>query len=448
MLVVLSLFGIFVYASMRQGLANSMDDSLRENASQAITGVDIQDGQISLADVTPDNPSIDNLQQRELTTRILSLDGKILQSSGPYQNLKVDLSNIHTTGDTGFSTFTPNNADSIRVYTAPITDHQKILGVVQAMQSLGTLNDTLNQLVFVLWVSIPLLLVVSALSGYYLAARALSPIDKITRTARQISTEDLSARLNFQGNDDEIGRLATTFDKMLARLEEGFKREHQFTADASHELRTPLAAMQTILNVTREKHRSLDEYELAMDDLLEETDRLRSLTEGLLFIARGDLQHKITQEKLNLTDLLSDVCDSMQPMAEVKGLLLNKDIQKDLWIRGDSDSLIRLYVNLLDNAIKYTDAGTLSVRAMQKAENSVMVQVVDSGRGIPPEQITHIFERFYRADPSRSSQGFGLGLAIVKGIVQDHEGIIEVSSKVGVGTTFSIHMPMGRLNRD
>ena len=123
------------------------------------------------------------------------------------------------------------------------------------MQSLGTLHETLDRLLLALLISIPVLLIVSALSGYFLATRALSPIDQITQTAQRISTEDLSARLNLQGNDDEIGRLATTFDKMLSRLEEGFNREHQFTSDASHELRTPLAAMQAILNVTRERKR-------------------------------------------------------------------------------------------------------------------------------------------------------------------------------------------------
>jgi heavy metal sensor kinase len=342
----------------------------------------------------------------------------------------------------GLSTISSLDADPIRIYTTPIMDNQHLLGVIQVMQSLGTLTETLDRLLLALVISVPILIIVSAFSGYFLAARALSPVDHITKTAQKISTEDLSARLNLPGTEDEIGRLAATLDTMLSRLEEGFKRERQFTSDASHELRTPLTAMQAILNVTREIRRSPEEYETALDDLSEETDRLRTLTEDLLYIARGDAQSAMPYEIVNLSNLLTDVSESLLPMAETKGLLIRNDIQKDLVIKGDSDALIRVFVNLMDNAIKYTETGEIKIEAKGNDQQEIEITISDTGRGIPPEHLPHIFERFYRVDRSRTTQGFGLGLAIVHGIVSSHQGTIAVSSQLKVGTVFRLKFPM------
>ncbi len=284
-------------------------------------------------------------------------------------------------------------------------------------------------------------MIVSTLSGYFLASRALSPIDQITQTAQRISTEDLSARLNLHGTDDEIGRLATTFDNMLARLEEGFNRERQFTSDASHELRTPLTAMQAILNVTRERKRPPEDYEIALDDLSEETDRLRALTEDLLYIARGDARPIALSEEVNLTNMLTDVSEALRPIAESKGLNLKQDIQSDLSILGDNDALIRVFINLLDNSIKYTEKGEINIIAKRVNGNIIDICFSDTGRGIDPKHLPHIFERFYRVDESRTTRGFGLGLAIVQEIVRNHQGTIEVSSQIRAGTTFHLRFP-------
>jgi heavy metal sensor kinase len=442
MLIVLALFGTFVYFSMKKGLAKSIDDFLSLSTSQAMAAVNIENGQINFSDSLPESSTTD-LQERGLTIRILSSDGKVIQSVGPYRNLAVDPKSIQnaTVGISGFSTIFSSNSDPIRVYSAPIMENQQILGIIQVMQSLATLYETLDRLLLVLLISIPVLLIVSALSGYFLAARALSPIDQITQTAQRISTEDLSSRLNLQGNEDEIGRLATTFDNMLSRLEKGFKRERQFTSDASHELRTPLAAMQAILNVTRERKRSAEEYETALDDLSEETDRLRVLTEDLLYIARGDVRPVVLHEVVNLSNLLIDVSESLRPMAESKGLQLKQNIQSDLFVKGDSDTLIRAFVNLLDNAIKFTEKGEIRVDAVRGAGKSIDILISDTGCGIDPKHLPHIFERFYRADESRATQGFGLGLAIVNEIVQTHQGTIEASSQVGSGTVFQLCLP-------
>ncbi len=440
MLIVLILFGAFVYFSMKQGLLNSIDDSIEFSTSQAIAAVNIENGKINFTDSLPES-STTELREKGFTVRILSTNGDILQSVGPYRDLIVDHTSIQNASNriSGFSKINLNDSESIRVYTAPIIENQNILGIIQVMQSLATLHATLDRLLMMMLISFPLLLLITAFSGYALAARALSPIDQITKTAQKISTEDLSARLNLQGNEDEIGRLANTFDSMLSRLEEGFSRERQFTSDASHELRTPLAAMQAILSVTRGKQRSPEEYETAMDDLLEETGRLRALTDDLLYIARGDSRPIAPYEKVDLSNLLTDVSESLRPLAESKGLLLKQNIQGGLYLLGNSDALIRAFVNLLDNAIKYTDHGEIVVDAQKNENNVIEIAISDTGRGIDQVHLVHIFDRFYRADESRTTQGFGLGLSIVQEIVKAHNGTIAVSSQIRMGTTFHIH---------
>ena len=443
LLLALALFGAFVYVSMWQGLSSSIDDSLRMSSSQAVAAINIENGQIKFSDSLPESTTTVDLQNRGFTIRILTTEGKILQSVGPYRNLPVNPFSIQKARDGSSSLVTVSDAasGSVRIYTAPIMDNQKILGVIQVMQSLGSLAETLNRLLLALLVSIPILLLISVVSGYFLAARALSPIDHITRTAQRISTQDLSARLNLPDTDDEIGHLSQTFDGMLSRLEEGFKRERQFASDASHELRTPLAAMQAILNVTRGKRRRAEEYEAAMDDLSEETDRLRALTEDLLYIARGDTQPVTPKESVNLSNLLVDVSESLLPLAETKGLRMDCDVKPGLFMDGDRDALIRAFVNLIDNAVKYTDQGAIKIKASQKNTKQIEIIIADTGCGIPAGHLPHIFERFYRVDGSRATKGYGLGLAIVQGIVHNHQGTIEVTSQAGVGTEFRLSFP-------
>mgnify|MGYP000936382779 CR=1 FL=1 len=440
MLIVLVLFGTFVYISMWQGLSTSIDDSIKFSTSQAIAAVNIENGQINFSDSLPESSTAD-LREKGFTVRILSTSGDILQSVGPYHNLIVDHTSIQnaTNRISSFNTIKINDSESIRVYTAPIIENQSIIGIIQVMQSLATLHETLDRLLLMMLISIPLLLIITAFSGYILASRALAPIDQITKTAQKISTEDLSARLNLHGNDDEIGRLANTFDSMLSRLEEGFNRERQFTSDASHELRTPLTAMQAILSVTRGKQRSPEEYEAAMDDLLEETGRLRALTEDLLYIARGDSRPITAYEKVDLSNLLIDVSESLRPLAETKGLLLKQNIQSGLYLLGNSDALIRAFVNLLDNAIKYTEQGEIVIDAQKDKNNVIEISISDTGRGIDQEHLAYIFDRFYRVDESRTTQGFGLGLSITQEIVKTHKGTITVTSQIRKGTTFHIN---------
>ena len=445
LLFVLIIFSIFVYMTLRLSLQAGIDDTLRLSATQTIATINIQNGQVNFSDSMPDGTAASDLQERGLTIRILSPDGRQLEAFGPYSNLPVNSASLAAAakGQATLSTIVdPAKNDLVRLYSEPVVDNSQLVGVVQIAQSLGDMYDTLSRLLTAILLGAPLLVGLAGAGGYFLAARALAPIDQITRTAQRISAGNLSARIELPGIDDEVGRLATTFDHMIRRLDEAFRRERQFTSDASHELRTPLAAMQAIINVILQERRSPQDYEQALDDLAEETDRLRTLTEDLLNLSRRDSDRSLVFEDLDLSIFLVDLCDSLRPLAEKKNLALICDAAEGIMIKADSDSLVRLFVNLLDNAIKYTACGGITLSAHLAPSNRVKVSIADTGQGIPADDLPHIFERFYRVEKSRATRGSGLGLAIAAQIVHAHGGIIEASSVVGEGTVFSVCLPV------
>lgn len=433
-------FGVFVYASMARSLAQAVDDSLQLSAAQAMAAVNVENGQLAFGDAIPE---VGDVPGSGTTVRILDPAGRVRQASGIYRDLPIDATSLSAAqrGEASFLTLSlPQTPDPIRVRTVPLVENSKLIAIVQVAQSLDPINDTLHQLLAALLLSVPLLVLLAGAGGYWLAARALAPIDTIIRTAQRISAEDLHARLGLPPADDEVGRLAATFDGMLERLDSAFRRERQFTADASHELRTPLAAMQAILSVTRERRRSADEYEQALDDLNAQAGRLRVLTEDLLRLARADMSRAAPPRPLDLSDLTNAVVETMRPLAEEKGLQIDATITPNLLVSGDSDNLIRLLLNLLDNAIKYTDRGIITV-SLASSVTLVELIVRDTGIGIAPEHLPHLFERFYRADTARGAGGSGLGLAIAQEIVAAHGGDIHVQSAPGQGSSFVISLP-------
>ncbi|MBA3868049.1 MAG: HAMP domain-containing protein [Anaerolineae bacterium] len=436
-------FGIFVYLILGSELARSVDDSLQLSAAQAITAA-VDNGQISVSDGVPEPSALTSLHDRGFTIRIFGLDGTILKAIGAFSDLTVNsldaatIQKHHTRFDTVIE---PVQQEPVRFYTAPIVVNNRVIAIIQVGQSLDSINDTLEKLLAALLISVPLLVALAAGAGYLLAARALSPIDTITRTAQSISAHDLHQRLNLPATNDEIGRLGATFDTMLGRLDDSFRRERQFTADASHELRTPLTAMQTIIGVVRETRRSPEHYEKALDDLGGETNRLRALVENLLQLARNDIGSNAISKSVDLSILLSDVAEVMTPLAESKALSLTWIVPDNMLIIGSSDDLVRLFMNLVDNAIKYTDRGKITLQAKPKVE-WIEVTLSDTGIGIDREHLLHLFDRFYRVDLSRSVQGNGLGLSIAQTIVQAHHGQISVSSELGQGTTFTVQLPI------
>jgi heavy metal sensor kinase len=446
MLVLLVAFSAFVYFNLSSSLNAAVDTSLAVSAAQVVGGMNVQNGQVTIPEaLSPEDIAFQALSEHGLTVIVLAQNGQILHSAGPYRDLTIPVTSLpssHPQGAYISLTDRVEENDPLRAYVLPVLDNEQVVGWVEVIQSLGQVTDALDRLSTALLIGGTALLILAALGGYILVTRTLRPIIQITRTAQSIAGgNDLSDRLNLPDTGDEVSRLAATFDAMLVRLDQSFRRERQFTADASHELRTPLAAMQAILGVVREGKRSTREYRQALDDLAEENNRLRSLVEDLLQLARGEDKMPVTRERVALSNLLTDVADSLRPLAEAKGLALHSQITKDLKLEGDTDALIRLFVNLLDNAIKYTESGEIKLTARSEGDE-ITVEVSDTGISIPPEHLPHVFDRFYRVDPARSAGGAGLGLAIALQIAQAHGGSLEVHSSPGVGSTFTVHLPM------
>jgi heavy metal sensor kinase len=441
-LAFLAAFGGGIYFTFSRSLYREVDDTLSLSAEQVLASLYEDNGAIQMFSEDPSATHLSEFSgftQRGVTLIVLSSEGDILESVGPYSNNPLPVPSslsqplIQTIAET-------DKNDRIRIYVLPVLEAGHILGWIQSMQSLGGAEETLDRLRTMLLGGTGFLALLAGFAGYYLAGRALKPVAEITDTARRISTEDLSARLGLPDTGDEVSRLANTFDEMLGRIESGFERERQFTSDASHELRTPLTAMKTILNFMREGERPAEEYRLALDDLAEETDRLHALVENLLQLARGEKGLKLQKDDIDLSLLLADVAESLDPLVENKNLTLTCDLPPSLMISGDTDQLIRLIVNLLDNAIKYSVQGTITLSAKERDGNAI-IEVADTGIGIPPEHLPHIFRRLYTVDPARSSGGAGLGLSIAQQIVQAHGGRIEVQSEVGKGSKFTVYLP-------
>lgn len=440
----LLLFGLFVYLTMAYNLLAVVDETLRAVTTQLIAEVDRR-GELPIEDII-EEPQYERLRAQGFSIRVQDPTGVSVQVYGPYQTLLQPAENFTGFTQAGrlITSIDPSTQDEIHIYGAQIVQRGEIRGFVQVARNLNDVNRTLSLLFITLLISGPLMIVVAGASGYFLAARALQPIDEITRTARNISAQDLSARLDFPATEDEVGRLATTFDLMLARLDDAFRRERQFTADASHELRTPLTAMQTIIGSTLARERTAAEYEQALVDLNQEAEQMRSLTEGLLHLARTDASRLLPKfEEVNLSFLLQDVTDSLHPLATDKGLAIITNVPDNLTLAGDSDGLIRLFLNLIDNAIKYSHDGYIIISAkspMDDRDDRIEVTIRDTGVGIAPDHLPCIFDRFYRVDASRSTDGIGLGLAIAFDIAKAHDGTIMVESELGKGTTFTVQL--------
>jgi heavy metal sensor kinase len=344
----------------------------------------------------------------------------------------------------GYVTITQNKTHW-RIYSHPIEQPKgHFVGWLQVAQTLGPVQETIEKLHQQTLLRMPFVVLLAGLGGLFLANRALKPIDRISRTAQAISASDLTGRINYRGPTDEVGQLAATFDRMLDRLQAAFEREQRFTADVSHELRTPLTVIKGRIGVTLSRTRTPGEYENTLQDIEKAVDRLIRLTNDLLFLARVDQGRLSWQpETLDLSDLLLAVTEQVQPLATSYNITLVEDILPDLFIHGEPDHLISLFLNLLDNAIKHTPTpGKVMVRA-ERTGVEVVVVVKDTGSGIPPEHLPHLFDRFYRVEVarSRSTGGAGLGLAIAYEITRLHGGTLEVESKPNQGTSFLVRLP-------
>lgn len=314
-------------------------------------------------------------------------------------------------------------------------------------QPLHNTVEELEALGRIFYLAIPGALLVAGVGGLLLARKSLAPIAAMTEQAESIGARNLHERLEVTNSRDELGRLATVLNNLLSRLDRSFESLRQFTADASHELRTPLSIIRGEAEVALSRKRDDAEYRESLAIVQDEARRLSRMVDDMLALARADDgQQGLKVEEFYLNDLVEDCAKSSQVLALAKAISLTLDPTTDITFRGDESLLRRMLVNLLDNAIKYTPSGGhVSVKLTSK-DAGVEITVADTGIGIPADATERIFERFYRADRarSRSDGGSGLGLSIAKWVAEAHNGSIDLDSKPGTGSRFTVSLPQSK----
>jgi heavy metal sensor kinase len=424
--VILLIFSAAAYVMLDYSLYQNLDNSLQIRSAELI------------------GSSVIAPQANEL---IISFDsnGNLMQEFGPL----IDPAGISglvsqaASGQTPYLTAVTSTNQRVRLYATSfrVPFGYQVLIVGHLTKEITGVLDTFK---FILLIAIVSVIVLAGIGGLFLAGRVLKPVEQITKTAQQIEGSDLSQRIDVK-TDDELGRLASTLNEMIARLEEAFNRQRQFTADASHELRTPLAIMQAEATLALSKERTEADYRKSLETISQESTYMSSVIGKLLFLARSDAgKEQLNFEDVELKELITGLSANVEALAQDKGIKLTVDAKEDLIVNGDKVKLRQLFINILENAVRYTpNDGNISV-SLVRSELDALVTITDTGIGIPPEHLPHIFERFYRVDKARSRAegGVGLGLAIAKFIADAHGGKIEVESVEGKGTSFYISLPL------
>ncbi|MBI4302946.1 MAG: HAMP domain-containing protein [Chloroflexi bacterium] len=385
-------------------------------------------------------PAINQFTSPGTYIQLIDSNGNVVVKSDSLgeQELPVDLSLIRRglSGEVALETVSAGSNTRVRIMVSPLylKDQTLLLEVAQSLQHLDT---TMNRVRVALLASILIALLLSIVFGNVMARSALSPVSRITQTARNIETgSDLTRRVGYSGPTDEIGQLATTFDDMLERLDQAFQSQKHFVGDASHELRGPLTVIRGNLDLLKRNLSPEDRAE-SMRAIQAEAERMSQIVNDLLVLAEIESARADHQERVALKEILSAEMKRVVPAAGKRKIIVKR--QDNIVVKGDAYRLRQLLGNLLDNAIRYTpEEGTITL-SLSRDDGWARLEVADTGIGIAPEELPHIFDRFYRVDKARSraSGGTGLGLAIVKRIAEQHGGKVTVASQPGKGSTFT-----------
>jgi signal transduction histidine kinase len=436
------LLGSLTYALEARSLTEEIDDSLRVQARnmQGVYEVRAALSPRARARIMP-QPSV--FSAPAFHVQILDPNGEVVERTAGLGNrrLPVAAADLERTGgaDEVFRTVTLDGQD-VRFHLAMLTTEDEFLGYVQVARSLEALEEALGFLRRTLIGAGAALLVVSLVGAWMLAGAALRPVQRITEAAREIGfSAQLDRRLPALGTHDEIARLGDTFNGMLDRLDSVFSAQRRFVADASHELRTPLTTIRGNIDLLRRSDAvTQPEMREALEDVASEAERMSRMVAGLLALARADAGHALARERVRLDRLVVAVHREAQRLAGDVAIQLGPVDQAE--VQGDRDALKQLLLILVENGIKYTEAGGRVTLALHLESGQAAIEVRDTGRGIAPDDLPHIFERFYRSPAARASGGTGLGLAIARWIAEEHGATLRVESELNVGTTFTVRL--------
>lgn len=441
-------FAVVIYAAAGNIFHEHQDESLRSTA-QTVASAYVEElaevhsqstaGQMVLAEITFPNRYV----------QLIDTTGQPLASSANLSSypsgspVTIPASALAGARARGFSHATING---LRVAIVPLST-DTTLGYAAVAEPLSVVEVGLAELRRDLFAGVLLVLLLASAGGYFLARKSLAPIASMNSQTQRISAENLSARLDVTNSRDELGRLTITINDLLTRLENSFKEQQRFIADASHELRTPLAVLRGETEVALGKTRSVDEYQQSLSLIQDEAERLSRIVEDLFILARQPINTRaaLNKERVLLNDAVSDCARAAQVLALRKGVRLKlENDSPSIALNGDEELIKRLILNLLDNAVKYTPAGGEISLALARQNGNAEIVVRDTGIGIPKTDQPRVFDRFFRVDKARARAlgGAGLGLSIAQWIVEAHGGEISLSSTPGEGSTFRVVLPV------
>lgn len=381
------------------------------------------------------------------------------------RGMKFNPPDVKEIGTKGVFQSIKDNGNFYLLYEGPILFQGQIVGVLQLAADTNAENHLMQQMKSILIFGSLITIGIASTFGLFLAHKSMSPIGKVIQAANGIQTgNDLSVRIDYDGPNDEIGRLIGTLNNMLERtegfykeLDEAYATQRRFVSDASHELRTPLTTIRGNVDLlkkmwdqSQEGRSGLDNQKMieisyeAITDIVGESQRMSRLVNDMLSLARADAGKTMTKEMLPLSPLLDEVVRRAQFLPrKAKWLQGDLSVLEDAYVMGSKDYLQQMLFIFIENAFKYTPKGEVVIDAIASSQGQIGIQIKDTGIGMDRSEIPHIFERFYRADPSRGmTPGTGLGLSIAKWIIDEHHGSVEVVTKLGEGTTFVIWLPV------
>jgi len=449
------LFGLSVYLGLRHYLKLTLTDSLTNEAQQI--------GETLIVNVTLSGDAYVADEIREhlapelngLFVRVTRADGSTLYQSGVPRDGNFDPARVSSksldVSQASSRIEHLSGGTDLLVCSIPFASRDGGRYLIETGKPLAQSESVLHGLLLTFAVGLPVVVAVAIAGGYFLMRRALVPVGEITRTAEQITSRNLSERLPDVKTGDELEALSNALNRMIARIEHSFRHIHRFTADASHELRTPLTVLRGELEGIAQRADVPADIRETIGSTLEETERLSKIVESLLAISRLDAGEALmTHQFVDLSQLVTSTADQMRLLAEDKQISLTCVAPQRTEVEGDPHRLKQVVVNLVDNAIKYTgEGGKVEIRVGSN-NGSAVLEVSDSGVGIPSDAIEQVFERFYRVDKARSRQmgGAGLGLSIVKSICAAHHGRVTVESSEERGSRFLVELPLskGKIN--
>jgi len=434
----LSLFalGLFLYLGLEKIIYDSIDSSLLSRAKALATLISEDGREFKFSDELMWEYSS---PKSGYYFQIRKLDGTTVEKSASLKNLELPFQKRNE--QISFKTIYLNKKTA-RLVNFPISNL-----IIQCAENIDSKIELLEDYGRILSISILVLMAISTFGGLFIAKKALTPVKKISETISRISESNLSERINEKDIPSELKGLASSFNHTFDNLERAFNRQKQFVSDASHELRTPLSVILSHSEITLRKERSSEEYRNALIAIKDAAKIMLNMIERLLMLARlSSDRAELKFEEINLYSILKDVVKLLNPLAEQKDIKISIHGDEQLTTFGDRASLLELFTNIIDNAIKYNiQQGKVDI-SIKEDQDYVLIEVKNTGVGIPEEDLDKLFDRFYRVDKARSGEtkGAGLGLSICKEIVQVHGGKIEIKSRIGEGTTVSIYLERGK----